>query len=119
MRGDGGHRENGGVERRRALSGRGAEENLYIVAYDISDQRRWRRVFRLMNGYGEWVQLSVFQCRLSRRRRIELKFALGEIIDHAQDHVVILDLGPAEGIRPRVDSLGKPFTVVARGPVIV
>jgi CRISPR-associated protein Cas2 len=103
----------------RALRARGADENLYIVAYDISDPRRWRRVFRLMNGYGEWVQLSVFQCRLTRRRRIELKFALGEIIDHAQDHVVILDLGPAEGIRPRVESLGKPFTVVERGPVIV
>ena len=103
----------------RALRGRGSGENLYIVAYDISDPRRWRRVFRLMNGYGEWLQLSVFQCRLSRRRRIELKFALGEIIDHAQDHVVILDLGPAVGIRPRVESLGKPFAVVERGPVIV
>ena len=102
-----------------ALRASGSVENLYIVAYDIADPRRWRRVFRLMNGYGEWLQLSVFQCRLSRRRRIELKFALGEIIDHAQDHVVILDLGPAAGIRPRVESLGKPFAVVERGPVIV
>jgi CRISPR-associated protein Cas2 len=119
MRGYDGQREDGGVEGRRAPRGRVGDENLYIVAYDISDPRRWRRVFRLMNGYGEWVQLSVFQCRLSRRRRIELKFALGEIIDHAQDHVVILDLRPAAGIRLRVESLGKPFTVVERGPVIV
>ena len=103
----------------RTLHARGGDENLYIVAYDISDPRRWRRIFRLMNGYGEWLQLSVFQCRLSRRRRIELKFALREIIDHARDHVVIPDLGPATGIRPRVESLGKPFTVVERGPVIV
>jgi CRISPR-associated protein Cas2 len=103
----------------RTLHARGGDENLYIVAYDIRDPRRWRRVFRLMNGYGEWLQLSVFQCRLNRRRRIELKFALGEIIDHLQDHVVILDLGPAAGIRPRIESLGKPFTVVERGPVIV
>jgi CRISPR-associated protein Cas2 len=103
----------------RALRGRGPDENLYIVAYDISDQRRWRHVFRLMNGYGEWLQLSVFQCRLSQRRRIELKLALGEIIDHARDHVVILDLGPAASIRPRIESLGKPFTAVERGPVIV
>jgi hypothetical protein len=44
----------------RVPRGRGAEENLYVVAYDISDPRRWRRVFRLMNGYGAWVQLSVF-----------------------------------------------------------
>jgi CRISPR-associated protein Cas2 len=33
--------------------------------------------------------------------------------------VVILDLGPADGIRPRVESLGRPFAVVERGPVIV
>ena len=54
---------------KRALRARGAGENLYIVAYDIADPRRWRRVFRLMNGYGEWLQLSVFQCRLNRRYR--------------------------------------------------
>jgi CRISPR-associated protein Cas2 len=46
-----------------------ADERLFIVTYDISDQRRWRRVFEAMHGYGEWIQLSVFQCRLSRRRR--------------------------------------------------
>ena len=103
----------------RALRARGGDENLYIVAYDIADQRRWRRVFRLMKGYGEWLQLSVFQCRLSQRRRVELKLALDEILDHVQDHVVILDLGPAASIRPRVESLGKPFAVVERGPVIV
>ena len=112
MRGD-------GSDGSRAPRTSGADENLYIVTYDISDPRRWRRVFRLMNGYGEWLQLSVFQCRLSRRQRIELKFALGEIIDHTKDHVVILDLGSAAGIRLRVESLGKPFTVVERGPVIV
>jgi CRISPR-associated protein Cas2 len=118
MRGEGNPRAGGDGRPAPRIHG-SIDENLYIVAYDIADPRRWRRVFRLMNGYGEWLQLSVFQCRLSRRRRIELKFALGEIIDHAQDHVVILDLGPAADIRPRVESLGKPFTVVERGPVIV
>jgi CRISPR-associated protein Cas2 len=97
----------------------GVGENLYVVAYDIASPRRWRRVFRIMEGYGEWLQLSVFQCRLTRRRQIELKLALDEVINHAEDHVVILDLGPAETIRPRVESLGKPFSVVERGPVIV
>ena len=44
-------------------------EHLYVVTYDISDQKRWRRVFRVMNGYGDWVQFSVFQCRMGERRR--------------------------------------------------
>jgi CRISPR-associated protein Cas2 len=104
---------------RHEIRRRAGDENLYIVAYDISSPQRWRRVFRIMEGYGEWVQLSVFQCRLSRRRRIELKLALEETINHAEDHVIILDVGPAEMLRPRIESLGKSFSVVERGPVIV
>ncbi len=104
---------------RRAPARPGGDENLYVVTYDIASPKRWRRVFRIMEGYGEWLQLSVFQCRLNRRRQIELKLALDQVINHADDHVIILDLGPAEAIRPRVESLGKPFSVVDRGPVIV
>ncbi len=44
-------------------------ERMYIVTYDIANNRRWRRVFKTMHGFGEWLQLSVFQRRLSRRRR--------------------------------------------------
>ena len=44
-----------------------SDDRLIIVAYDIGDPRRWRRVFKCMHGYGEWLQLSVFQCRLSAR----------------------------------------------------
>jgi len=95
------------------------EEHLYIVAYDIGDPKRWRRVFRLMNGYGDWVQLSLFQCRLSRQRHAELIALLDGIIHNGEDHLVLLDLGPAENIVPRVVSLGKTFTPVAREPVIV
>jgi len=95
------------------------EEHLYIVVYDIGDPKRWRRVFRLMNGYGDWVQLSVFQCRLSRQRHAELIALLDGIIHNGEDHLVLLDLGPAEDIVPRVVSLGKTFSPVAREPVIV
>lgn len=95
------------------------EEHLYIVAYDISDQKRWRRVFRLMNGYGEWLQLSIFQCRLTMQRHAELIALLDGIIHHKDDHLVLLDVGPAERVVPRVVSLGKTFTPVTREPVIV
>ena len=95
------------------------EEHLYIIAYDIRSPRRWRRVFRLLQGYGEWLQLSVFQCRLSRRRRAELKAALDALIKHDEDHVILLDLGPAERVTLRVDSLGKAFEAVAREVVVV
>ncbi|WP_072294680.1 CRISPR-associated endonuclease Cas2 [Nitrosovibrio sp. Nv17] len=94
-------------------------EHLYIVAYDIADQKRWRRVYNLMNGYGEWLQLSIFQCRLTAQRHAELVALLDGIIHHRDDHLMLLDLGLAEQVVPRVISLGKMFTPVAREPVIV
>jgi CRISPR-associated endonuclease Cas2 len=57
-----------------------SDERLYIVTYDITNQRRWRRVFKAMHGYGEWLQLSVFQCRLARRRRAEMETRLRELV---------------------------------------
>lgn len=95
------------------------EEHLYLVAYDIANPKRWRRVFRLMEGFGEWLQLSVFQCRLSVQRHAELIALLDGIIHHADDHVILMDIGPAEQVIPRVVSLGKSFSAVAREPVIV
>jgi CRISPR-associated protein Cas2 len=95
------------------------DEHLYVVTYDIADQRRWRSVFGLMNGYGEWLQLSVFQCRLTRRRRADLIATLDEIIHHGEDHVLIMDLGPVDGVDVRVTSLGKEFSPITREAVVV
>lgn len=95
------------------------EEHLFIVTYDISDPKRWRRVFRVMKGYGEWLQLSVFQCRMSRQRHAELVALLDGIIHHATDHILFLDLGAADQVVPRVVSLGKTFEAVERIPIIV
>lgn len=95
------------------------DEHLFIVTYDISDPKRWRAIFSLMNGYGEWLQLSVFQCRLTRRRHAELVATLDEIIHHEQDHVLMLDLGSADTVVPRVVSLGKQFKALECAPIIV
>lgn len=95
------------------------DEHLYLVTYDIRDNKRWRRVFRLMKGFGEWLQLSVFQCRLSRRRHAELIALLDGIIKHGDDALLLIDLGPADKVKPRVVSLGDKFNPVVRQPVIV
>lgn len=96
-----------------------AADHLWIVTYDIRDPKRWRRVFRAMKGRGEWLQLSVFQCRLSRRGMVELRAAIAGIVKQDEDHVLFLDLGPADAVKPRVSALGKSFEAVERRPVIV
>jgi CRISPR-associated protein Cas2 len=96
-----------------------SNEHLYIVAYDIADPKRWRRVFRIMEGFGEWLQLSIFQCRLSRQRHAELVALLDGIIHHDDDHVILVDVGSADHVVPRVVSLGKAYAPVEREPIIV
>ncbi len=95
-------------------------EHLYIVCYDIADPKRWRAVFKLMKGFGEWVQLSVFQCRLSPPRHAELIATLDQIIQHDEDHILLMDLGPAKNVQPRVTSLGKRnFEPIERQAVVI
>ena len=96
------------------------DERLYVVVYDISDSKRWRAIFKTMHGYGEWVQLSVFQCRLTPVRHAELIADIDRLIHHDEDHVVIMDIGPADRVQPRVVSLGsRPFTPIEHTPTIV
>ncbi|MCB2262795.1 MAG: CRISPR-associated endonuclease Cas2 [Candidatus Thiosymbion ectosymbiont of Robbea hypermnestra] len=96
------------------------DQRLYIVTYDISEPGRWRRIFKLMKGYGEWLQLSVFQCRLTPVQHAELIALLDGLLHHAEDHVILIDLGPADKVVPRIVSLGKTdFTPIKHEAVIV
>jgi CRISPR-associated protein Cas2 len=92
---------------------------LYLVAYDISDPGRLRKVFKTMRGFGEHLQFSVFQCDLTPTARIEMQAVLEDIIHHEEDKVLIIDLGPTEA-RPvkSIEALGRQVRVVKRGPVI-
>ena len=39
-----------------------------LVAYDIADDRRLKKVAKLMEGYGERVQRSVFECEINEHQ---------------------------------------------------
>ncbi|MEW6428111.1 MAG: CRISPR-associated endonuclease Cas2 [Thermodesulfobacteriota bacterium] len=95
------------------------DERYYLVSYDVRDPRRWRRLYRALRGYGEWLQLSVFHCRLSRRRLVQLEILVRELVNQSEDHVLIVDLGPADGAGPPVQSIGLPYQPPVRLPVIV
>jgi CRISPR-associated protein Cas2 len=95
------------------------DERLFIVTYDISDPKRWRRVFKAMQGFGDWLQLSVFQCRLSRRRRQELETRLRELVKAGEDHVLLIDVGSADKVEVAVASIGKAFAKVERHATVI
>lgn len=58
-----------------------------LVCYDIADRRRLYRVARALEGYGERVQESVFECHLERARLSALQRELAGIIDAEADRI--------------------------------
>ena len=55
-------------------------------AYDIRDPRRWRRVHRIVKGYGGRLQFSVFECLLSEKAAVNRYFNGNYIRRMVQDH---------------------------------
>jgi CRISPR-associated protein Cas2 len=94
--------------------------NVFMVAYDIRDDKRLRRVYKTMRGYGDHLQLSVFRCELSPRERAEMIAELSPLIAHDEDQVMIIDIGPADGRANLVfEALGTPYVVPERHAIIV
>ena len=92
----------------------------YIVTYDISAPDRLRKVFKIMKGYGEHLQFSVFRCDLTNMARAKMKAELNEAIHALEDQVLIIDVGPTEGRGEVVfESLGKAYVDEGRKPNVV
>ena len=60
---------------------------LWMICYDIADDRRRARVERLLRGHGERVQWSVFECLLGRGDIDRLASRIAGEIDPEKDNV--------------------------------
>ena len=79
-------------------------------------------VFTIMRGWGDHIELSLFECRLTRASWSHSRPRWEEIIDHQDDRsVVFFDLGPAAASRGDrvITALGNPYVVVDPLCVIV
>ncbi len=82
----------------------------FIVCYDIADAKRLRKVFKTMRNWGDHLQFSVFECQLTDSELLECRAELSEIINHAHDQVLFIELGPSEGRGERViEAVGMPY----------
>lgn len=54
---------------------------LWLVSYDISDDKTRRRVHNLLKDYGKRVQYSVFECHLTAKQQAVLRTLLRDNID--------------------------------------
>lgn len=78
----------------------------HIVAYDICNPKRLRRVARTCQDFGCRRQLSIFLCRISALDLVRLKARLEEIIDSKQDQIIFVRL--CANCAVEIEALGLP-----------
>jgi CRISPR-associated protein Cas2 len=79
---------------------------LYVVAYDIPNDRRRTRVHKTLSGFGKWTQYSLFECFLSDKELILLRSKLGRQLDPKKDSVRFYALCAA--CVSKVETVGSP-----------
>jgi len=82
--------------------------NLVVVSYDIGHPRRLRRIARVLEGYGERVQESVFECWLAPGQLAELQRRLGREMNAGEDKIRYYRLCAADGAALQVLGRGQP-----------
>ena len=79
--------------------------NYYIIAYDIADPKRLACIRKTLKDYGNPLQFSIFECYLNRKDLILLQDELEQIINHAEDRIIILSL--CTPCKDRITIIGK------------
>lgn len=92
----------------------------WLVAYDIRDEYRLRRVYDVVRSHGDRLQYSVFLCDLTPIERISLIGELREVINQRVDSVVFIDLGePGRPGSAMIEFMGTAMVLPSNGPTIV
>lgn len=84
------------------------DTTLYVIAYDISNDRRRTRIHKVLCGYGDWTQYSLFECWLTRPQLAELRIKLNKILQ-AGDSLRFYPL--CKACVARADTQGSPRPV--------
>lgn len=92
----------------------------YLVCYDVRDDKRLRKIHRLLKAYGEPWQYSVFYCTLKAIDRVRLENAARDILDLKEDQLLLVDLGGnEEAARGAATVLGQSLPGTEEGIVVI
>jgi CRISPR-associated protein Cas2 len=78
----------------------------YVVAYDIPDDKRRTKVHKVLSGFGQWTQYSLFECFLTAKERVLLWGKLDRLLEPEADSVRFYPL--CEGCLGKVKTVGGP-----------
>lgn len=66
-------------------------QNWHLICYDVRHPKRLRKTAKLLEGYGERVQYSIFRVRVTEHKLQKIRWELSEIL-FADDSLLIIPL---------------------------
>ena len=75
---------------------------IYIIAYDIADNKRRLRVAKTLESWGYRIQESVFQLRLDTATLARVRSSLAALISDAEDVIHIYPICSSCADRPPI-----------------
>ncbi len=63
-----------------------------VIAYDIVSDRRRQRLAKLLSGYGDRVNYSVFECEVQPKQFMRLQENIAKHLDAREDRVRYYEL---------------------------
>jgi len=89
----------------------------YLVGYDIANDKRLRKVAKLMQEFGQRIQYSFFHCLISNRQKKHMIKRILKIIDSEEDQVLIIPM--TEKQLNQIECVGLKQDLTHYGIIIV
>ena len=93
------------------------ERDFYVLAYDMTSDKRRARIAKLMEAIGERVQGSVFEAYLTHPELEKLLRRVGKVVDGKEDSLRIYTL--CEACRPKTTMIGQSKMTPPPGVTII
>lgn len=95
------------MEQQVGVKTRGVRQStLYVVAYDIPDDKRRTKVHRILKGFGQWTEFSLFECFLTKKELLLMRAKLNQYLNADTDRVRIYTI--CETCLDKIETVGIP-----------
>lgn len=82
------------------------ESRLYVVAYDIPNDKRRTQVHKILKGFGKWTEFSLFECFLTKKELLQMHAKLDKYLNSDTDRVRIYTI--CDACLPKIETVGLP-----------
>jgi CRISPR-associated protein Cas2 len=64
-----------------------SETHFYLVAYDLPSDKRRNKVHKILSGFGQWTQFSLFELFITDKELVLLQNKLEKVLNAEKDSV--------------------------------